>query len=85
MMPSEYVLSGRYFQSIEIPEGLKLTEAVISMVGEDVLMYASDYPHGESHFPESVDKVLEWDMPRARKQKLFWDNAIKLYARCGLK
>jgi predicted TIM-barrel fold metal-dependent hydrolase len=85
MMPSEYVLSGRYFQSIEIPEGLKLTEAVISMVGEDVLMYASDYPHGESHFPESVDLVLDWDMPRARKQKLFWDNAIKLYARCGLK
>ncbi len=85
MMPSEYVLSGRYFQSIEIPEGLKLTEAVISMVGEDVLMYASDYPHGESHFPESVDLVLKWDMPQARKQKLFWDNAVKLYARCGLK
>ena len=84
MMPSEYVLSGRYFQSIEIPEGLKLTSAVIDLIGEDVLMYASDYPHGESHFPESVDKVLEWDMPRARKHKLFWDNAVKLYARCGL-
>jgi uncharacterized protein len=85
MLPSEYVLSGRYFQSIEIPEGLKLTNAVIDLVGEDVLMYASDYPHGESHFPESVDKVLDWDMPRARKNKLFWDNAVKLYARCGLK
>ena len=85
MMPSEYVLSGRYFQSIEIPEGLKLTNSVIDLVGEDVLMYASDYPHGESHFPESVELVLEWDMPRARKNKLFWDNALKLYARCGLK
>ena len=85
MMPSEYVLSGRYFQSIEIPEGLKLTNAVLDLVGEDVLMYASDYPHGESHFPESVGMVLDWDMPRARKQKLFWDNAVKLYARCGLK
>ena len=85
MMPSEYVLSGRYFQSIEIPEVLKLTNSVIDLVGEDVLMYASDYPHGESHFPESVDLVLEWDMPRARKNKLFWDNALKLYARCGLK
>ena len=85
MMPSEYVLSGRYFQSIEIPEGLKLTNAVIELIGEDVLMYASDYPHGESHFPESVDLVMDWDMPRARKQKLFWDNAVKLYARAGLK
>ena len=85
MKPSEYVLSGRYFQSIEIPEGVKLTNAAIDLLGEDVLMYASDYPHGESHFPESVDTVLEWDMPHARKQKLFWDNAIRYYARCGLK
>ena len=28
-------------------------------------MYASDYPHGESHFPKSVETVLAWDMPRA--------------------
>ena len=55
--PSEYVLSGRYFQSIEIPEGAKLTNAVCDLVGEDLLMYASDYPHGESHFPKSVETV----------------------------
>ena len=48
-------------------------------------MYASDYPHGESHFPESVDTVLKWDMPQARKHKLFWDNAVRYYARCGLR
>jgi predicted TIM-barrel fold metal-dependent hydrolase len=85
MKPSEYVLSGRYFQSIEIPEGAKLTNGVIDLIGEDVLMYASDYPHGESHFPESVDTVLGWDMPQARKQGLFWDNAVRFYARCGLR
>lgn len=84
MKPSEYVLSGRYFQSIEIPEGVKLTTAVMDLIGEGVLMYASDYPHGESHFPESVDTVLEWDMAHARKQKLFWDNAVRYYARCRL-
>jgi len=83
--PSDYVRSGRYFQSIEIPEGEKLTNAVIDLVGEDVLMYASDYPHGESHFPESVERVLAWDMPQHRKRKLFWDNAVRLYARCGLR
>ena len=83
--PSGYVKSGRYFQSIEIPEGEKLTNAVIDLVGEDVLMYASDYPHGESHFPKSVQKVLDWDMPERRKRKLFWDNAVRLYARCGLR
>jgi predicted TIM-barrel fold metal-dependent hydrolase len=82
--PSEYVTGGRYFQSIEIPEGAKLTNAVCDLIGEDVLMYASDYPHGESHFPKSVETVLGWEMPEKRKRKLFWDNAVRLYARSGL-
>lgn len=85
-LPSEYVLSGRYFQSIEVPEGEKLTNAVCDLLGEDLLMYASDYPHGESHFPHTVGMVLDWkETPEARKRKLFWDNALKCYARCGLK
>ena len=82
--PSEYVMGGRYFQSIEAPEGAKLTNAVIDLVGEGVLMYASDYPHGESHFPHTVEMVMGWDMPEARKRKLFWSNAVRYYARCGL-
>ena len=44
-------------------------------------MYASDYPHGESHFPESVSLVLDWAMDPERKRKLFWDNAVRFYAR----
>jgi hypothetical protein len=40
--PSEYVTGGRYVQSIEIPEGAKLTTAVIDLIGDHVLMYASD-------------------------------------------
>jgi predicted TIM-barrel fold metal-dependent hydrolase len=50
-----------------------------------VLMYASDYPHGESAFPESVNIVLGWkSMTEERKRKLFWDNPVRFYARCGL-
>jgi predicted TIM-barrel fold metal-dependent hydrolase len=82
--PSEYVMSGRYFQSIEIPEGAPLTNAVADLLGDGVLMYASDYPHGESHFPKSVETVLGWDMDESRKRKLFWENAIRFYARSGL-
>ena len=81
MKPSEYVLSGRYFQSIELTEGEKLTKAVIDIVGEDILMYASDYPHAESWFPRSVDIVMQWDLPERIKRKLFWDNAVRYYTR----
>ena len=81
LKPSEYVTGGRYFQSIEIPEGARLTNAVIDLIGEHVLMYASDYPHGESHFPESVSLVLDWEMDTGRKRKLLWDNAVRFYTR----
>ena len=84
LRPSEYVCSGRYFQSIEIPEGARLTNAVADLVGDNVLMHASDYPHGESHFPESAGIVTTWDMAQERKRKLLWDNAVRFYARAGV-
>jgi hypothetical protein len=46
-------------------------------VGENVLMHASEYPHGESAFPASKNFVLGWDMPAARKHKLFWENSTR--------
>lgn len=80
--PSEYVSSGRYFQSIEMSEGQEVTKSVIDILGEDILMYASDYPHGESWFPISVDTVMAWDgIPESAKKKLFWDNAVRYYGR----
>ena len=81
-MPSEYVSSGRYFQSIEMSEGEDITMSVIDILGEDVLMYASDYPHSESWFPISVETVMGWTrIPESAKKKLFWDNAVRYYRR----
>ena len=58
-----------------------MTKAVIDLLGEDILLYASDYPHGESWFPQSVETVLGWNLPEAAKRKLFWDNAVRFYRR----
>ena len=83
-MPSEYVSSGRYFQSIEMSEGEDVTLGVIDILGEDILMYASDYPHSESWFPISVETVMGWNrVPESAKKKLFWDNAVRFYRRYG--
>ena len=49
--PSEYLTSGRFFCSIEHHEGEDMFNYVTGLLGDDVLMYASDYPHSECQFP----------------------------------
>ncbi len=83
LKPSEYVQSGRYFQSMEISEGWPMTKAVVDLVGDGILMYASDYPHGESWFPRSVETVMDWKMPATLADKVFWENPIRFYPRAG--
>lgn len=80
--PSEYLKSGRFFASIEIHEGADMMRTFVDLFGEDVLMMGSDYPHPESRFPESPDRVLEWQengVSEPALQKLMWDNAVRCF------
>jgi uncharacterized protein len=78
--PSEYLTSGRFFSSIERHEGEDMFNMVTQFLGDDVLMYASDFPHSECQFPHSVDNVLRWSSLKPdTKRKLLWDNAVRFY------
>jgi predicted TIM-barrel fold metal-dependent hydrolase len=58
--PIEYALDGRIFCGVELDEGPDVVESVAAIVGDGVLMYSSDYPHGGCRFPSSVDIALSW-------------------------
>jgi predicted TIM-barrel fold metal-dependent hydrolase len=76
--PSDYVRSGRVFFSCEADESL-LPEAV-KLLGEDVIMYASDWPHWDSEFPSSIDRLKERkDLSEGAKQKILAENAKRAY------
>ncbi len=78
--PSAYLRSGRFFCSIEMHEGEDMFNSVTSFLGDDVLMYASDYPHPECRFPRSVDHVLAWSsLHQETQHKLLWGNAARFY------
>jgi uncharacterized protein len=80
--PSEYMQSGRFFCSIEHHEGEDMFRHVTDFLGDDVLMYASDYPHSECQFPDSVSNILAWKSIAAdRQKKLLWDNANRFFRR----
>lgn len=78
--PSEYITSGRFFCSIECHEGEEMFTSVTRAIGEDVLMYSSDYPHHECQFPRSIDNILSWSsLSLEARQKLLWDNAQRCF------
>jgi predicted TIM-barrel fold metal-dependent hydrolase len=82
--PSEYIRSPQYFQSIQIHEGEQSLRHAVEALGEDTLMFATDYPHSESWFPKSVEVVAGWtSLPERVRRKLFWDNAVRCYRRYG--
>ncbi|MBI3328786.1 MAG: amidohydrolase family protein [Nitrospinae bacterium] len=58
--PLEYVQMGRFRCAAEPFEGPAMTKACIEILGEDVLMHQSDYPHGQSFFPETAGEVMGW-------------------------
>jgi len=78
--PGEYITSGRFFASLVIHEGEKMAKMVSDYLGDNIIMYSSDYPHAESRFPESTDKVLAWKSLGADvMRKMLWDNAVACF------
>jgi predicted TIM-barrel fold metal-dependent hydrolase len=81
-LPSEHFAAGRVFCNIEAHEREPMFEMVTKALGDGVLMFGSDYPHFESWFPHSVDKILEWpSLGEETRQKLFWENARRCFKR----
>ena len=76
---SEYMTSGRFFCSIVLHEGPEMVRLVSEILGDDILMFGSDYPHAESRFPVSVKVVDEWGVPDERRAKLMSENAARCF------
>jgi predicted TIM-barrel fold metal-dependent hydrolase len=53
----------------------------VESVGDDCVVWASDYPHPDAHFPGAVAKSLETlgKLSAASRAKVFATNAAKLY------
>jgi uncharacterized protein len=76
--PSEYVRSGNIYFSCEADEWL-LPQAV-KLIGENQIVYASDFPHWDHSWPASIDEIRQrGDLNDGQKQKILADNARRLY------
>ena len=76
--PSEYMTRGNWFYAAE-PEESTLPY-VIDRIGDDKILFASDYPHWDGMFPYVVSTIHgRKDISEESKGKFLGENAKKLY------
>ncbi len=79
-LPREVLAEGRYFHAIDTWE--RSLEFCVQELGEDLWLFATDWPHGDTAWPESVHQVV--NRPRlseSAKRKMLWENAMRLCPR----
>jgi predicted TIM-barrel fold metal-dependent hydrolase len=48
--------------------------------GADQLVFSTDYPHGDSRYPEAVEYFLKLPFSDEDKRKILWDNCARFYS-----
>jgi uncharacterized protein len=76
-LPSEHFRDNCYI-SVEADE--KPAPLVVDWMGDDNVVFSTDYPHPDSKFPHAVDKFLSMPLPDQVRRKFLWDNCARLYA-----
>jgi predicted TIM-barrel fold metal-dependent hydrolase len=53
---------------------------IVELVGNDNIVFSSDYPHGDSDFPDAVAEFIELEgLSDETRRKILWDNCARLY------
>jgi len=80
VLASDYVRHGRLFFSCE-PDEQNLAQ-VVEAVGDQCIMYASDYPHGDSKWPETVSSFRSIPgLSHESQERILGTNAMRYYGR----
>ena len=76
MLPSEYY-KRQCFASVEADEDL--VKYVIDYMGNDRLVFSTDFPHGDSKWPKAVESFLRLPITDEDKKMILWDNCAEYY------
>jgi predicted TIM-barrel fold metal-dependent hydrolase len=57
----------------------QLMQQEIELLGEDQLLFSSDYPHGEARDDAAATLIERGDLADIQKQKILYDNPARFY------
>ena len=78
--PTHAIKDGRYFHGIDTWE--TTLDYVIERMGSDMLLFATDWPHGDTAWPQAVNQLVEWKtISDNDKRKILGENAMRLCPR----
>lgn len=76
-LPSSYLRRGNVFVSCEVDD--RLLPQVIGQFGEDLLVFASDIPHGDREYDAVKELRGRRDVSESAKEKILDDNGRRFY------
>jgi uncharacterized protein len=74
--PSEY-FKRQCYVSVEPDEAP--ARYLIEELGNDRIVFSTDYPHGDSRYPNAVECFLKLPLSDQDKRKILWDNCARFY------
>ena len=77
LLPSEYFKRQCYL-SVEPDESL--TADVVRAIGDDSLVFSTDWPHDDSLYPQALSTFLSLEgLSDQSRRKILWENCARLY------
>ena len=73
----DYVKSGRIFIAAEADDSM--LHNLFELIGEDHVLFSSDFPHGEGRENAALEIIERKDLSETQKQKLLYDNTVRLF------
>src|SRR5882724_5511734 len=73
----DYVQSGRIFIAAEADD--KMRHQLFELIGEDHVLFSSDFPHGEGRENAALEILERSDLSETQKRKLLYDNTVRLF------
>ena len=69
--------SGRIFIAAAADD--KMLHQLFELIGEDHVLFSSDFPHGEGRKNAALEILERSDLSEGQKRKLLYDNTVRLF------